>query len=460
MPRSEHALPFDVAYLHELWGQAKAQLRAQLEQRAPEAVFLEGSIAEGFGNPRSDVDFVAIVDDGTKVATMPYILFLGERRVEVRLLSRERLVRELGELGDELARGLPEPSTRIGWNKLERCQRFMHCLPIQHAAYIETLQEELGLPALERIVSEWFRDFAREAARHAVAMYSLDQLDAAACWLKTSVFHAAKSYVARRGEHYLGSKWLAMQMERCEMDGALQRRLRELLFDARGELSAAVHLERGIRLLADLEVDGVSVAAERVRTGKKPGVTTWQIGRHLHVVRGADVFRLGRPAALAWRNVTFGAPCLAGLDAQHAKDAARRHKAYLADFARKGLLALCWDEQEIRARHGDESRPVSFGSGPIISVDGARLVEDSESDVQLLPLPALRFAEAGVNLTWAHIGVENAREDSLGALRKQQWSTRCSASCRPPASWRSRRMPSRRSRRSRRPRWSRPACCR
>ncbi len=48
--------------ISHLWELARAELR----QRAPDAVFWEGSLAEGFGNDKSDVDFVGIVDDGTE----------------------------------------------------------------------------------------------------------------------------------------------------------------------------------------------------------------------------------------------------------------------------------------------------------------------------------------------------------------------------------------------------------
>jgi len=411
----------DDALLFELWAEAKRRLGAQLDQRAAQAVFLEGSLAEGFGNPGSDVDFVAIVDDGTRVATMPYVLFVHERRVEVRFLSRDRLERELEELRAELDAGLAAPSTRISWNQLERCQRFVHCHPIFNAEYIDALKETLGVEALGRIVRAWFVDFARETGRYAVAMHVLDEHEAARAWLRTAGFHALKAYVAGRGEHYLGSKWLELQMDRCGVAPAIRSRLRALLFDPGQGLSPAEQVERGVALLADLAVDGVELDARQVRFGGKPDVSTWQIGRHVHVVRGGDVFRLGPAAASAWRSVELGRPCLDAIDAQRFPETAARRKRHLADFARKGLIGLSWGDEPIRARQEAESCPSPFPAGPVLSVDGARLVESAASEVQLLPMPAVRFAEAGVNLTWAHVGVENAREDSLGALRKQQW---------------------------------------
>jgi hypothetical protein len=141
--------------LPDLWEKARTALQAQLGQRAPDAVFLEGSIAEGFGNERSDVDFVAIVDSGLEPPTMPYILFIDGRRVEVRLLSSQRLRRELGQVHTALGKGRPAVA-RLSWNLLERCQRFVGALPIHNPRLIETLQAELAHEALGEAVALWF----------------------------------------------------------------------------------------------------------------------------------------------------------------------------------------------------------------------------------------------------------------------------------------------------------------
>src|SRR5262245_30872889 len=162
--------------LADLWEKSRAALTAQLESRAADAVFLEGSIAEGFGNDRSDVDFVAIVDGGLEPATMPYILFIDGRRVEVRLLSSARLRHELGQVGTALGRGR-RAVARLSWNHLERCQRFMGALPIHNPALIRALQAELGTGKLGEAVALWFEDFACQTARYAVAMLALGELD-------------------------------------------------------------------------------------------------------------------------------------------------------------------------------------------------------------------------------------------------------------------------------------------
>jgi hypothetical protein len=402
--------------LADLWEKSRAALKAQLEQRAADAVFLEGSIAEGFGNERSDVDFVAIVDSGLEPATMPYILFIDGRRIEVRLLSSQRLKRELAQVRAALGKGR-RAVARLSWNLLERCQRFMGASPIHNPALIRALQAGLGHEPLGLAVALWFEDFARQTGRYAVAMLALGELDYARAWIKTAAFHAAKSHVARLGERYMSPKWLSLQLERAAVDPERVRRLWALLHESGADTDAVA---AGIALIRDFGVRGVSLSPEKVLVASRPGVTTWQIGERVHVLRGRDVFALADEAARTWRSITFGRPCTTIAGSAGGVVAADRRRALLADFSRSGLVSLHWQGGgEIRARQRLTSAPVA--RSPLISIDGARLSADREASVQLLPMPAQRFVEAGLEMTWANIGLENAREDALGALKRGQW---------------------------------------
>ena len=164
----------------------------------------------------------------------------------------------------------------------------------------------------------------------------------------------------------------------------------------------------------------MSLSPEKVLVASRPGVTTWQIGERVHVLRGRDVFALDDEAARTWRSITFGTPCTTIAGSAGGVVAADRRRALLADFSRSGLVSLHWKGGgEIRARQRLTSAPVA--RSPLISIDGARLSADREASVQLLPMPAQRFVEAGLEMTWANIGLENAREDALGALKRGQW---------------------------------------
>jgi hypothetical protein len=405
--------------LADLWEKSRTALKAQLEQRAAEAVFLEGSIAEGFGNERSDVDFVAIVDGGLEPATMPYILFIDGRRIEVRFLSSQRLRRELAQVRAALGTGR-RAVARLSWNLLERCQRFMGALPIHNAALICALQGELGQEALGEAVALWFEDFARQTGRYAVAMLALGEADYARAWIKTAAFHAAKSHVARLGQRYMSSKWLSLQLERVAVDPERVARLWTLLRAPHDQGGVSDAVTAGIALLRDFGVKGVTLSPEKVLVGRVKGVTTWQIGECVHIVRGRDVFVLDNEAARTWRSIAFGVPCTTIAAANGGVVAAKRRRALLADFSRAGLVSLHWKGGgAICARQRIAAAPVA--RSPLISIDGARLSADRATSVQLLPMPAERFVEAGLEMTWANIGLENAREDALGALKRGQW---------------------------------------
>jgi hypothetical protein len=403
----------------DLWHQARAQLPGQLERRTLDAVFLEGSIAEGFGNERSDVDFVAIIDDGSPLATMPYILFAGGRRIEVRLLSSRKLRHELGLVRAAAQRGRRSVA-RLSWNLLERCQRFMGAASIHNAALIAALQAQLGREALGNAVSLWFEDFACQSGRYAVAMLGLDQPDYARAWINTAVFHAAKSHVARLGEFYLSPKWLSLQLQRADVESDRVRRFWDFLHADRDVASAAEHVDNGIALLREFNVSGVSLTPEKVLIGAQRGVTTWQIGARLHILRDSDVFALDDEAARVWRGIQYGSSCMSIADAKGGAVSPARRRELLANFSRAGLIALQWKGAgAIRARLHATSAPVT--NAPIITTDGARLVADGAADMQLLPMPARRFVEAGIEKVWGNIGLENGREDALGALKRGQW---------------------------------------
>lgn len=408
----------DFDTIMRLWTAAGSALRAQLGQRTPAAVFLEGSIAEGFGNDRSDVDFVVLVDDGTEVATMPYIVFAEERRIEVRLLNLERIVRELDQIKAALASDAGALSTRVSWNTLERCQRFMGCLPLQNETLIKKLQDRLGRDNLRDAVAGWFEDFAMQAGRYAIAMQTFAQHTVAHAWMKTAVFHAAKSMVARHGECYLGSKWLSLQLERASIDVGLRQRFWDLMREPLDPEGTSEYLQRGTSMLESMQVSGVVLDEHKVTLGQQPRVSTWQIGQRIHVLRDDDVFALGQGAARAWRAIRWATPCVDLLEGE----ALGAANPVFAQLARLGLVVLCWENGEpIRIGQQDERHVAALGAGPFITFDGAQVEGLGDNDICLLPTPATRFAQAGVNLFWANIGVENALEDSLGAYAKQQW---------------------------------------
>jgi hypothetical protein len=431
---------------------------------------LEGSIAEGFGNSASDVDFLLLADDDHDHPTMPTIVFVRGRRVEVRTRSLRQVRTQADAVGEHVAAGMGALPAAL----LDRCQRLRGAVVLRGEDVVRRAREwPLSLP---EVVSGWYAHHSRQAMRHAVASHVLGEEHEAVAWAGIAARNAAKSWVAARGETYLEPKWLDRQFDRLAAGGDAEAvRLRERLAGLRGgradavlgdalspERPAVLHgggkagaglgaaesarllderagaglgaaesarpfAERAVprdvgrviaehaELVADFGVDGCPADPELVLLGLRAGVTTWPIGDRLHVVRGGtDVFVLAAAAGRAWRSI---APGRAAAEVLKRADDPGTAASALAEFHRIGLVELHWRDGGpiASAQPWAPAEPVTPPPStrmPVLDLAGAA----ADGHVSLVPLPARRFAAAGMAQVWSHIMIENAREDLSGAL--------------------------------------------
>jgi hypothetical protein len=190
-------------------------------------------------------------------------------------------------------------------------------------------------------------------------------------------------------------------------------------------LDAARYVSACAELAAELGVDGCEQTPQQLTVQRVNGVTTWQTGERVHVVRSRqDVFALGATAADAWRSVVFGRSLpsvCATASAAGVSDAG----ALIAAFLRYGLLRLNWrgggpvaPALPLAAPAGPVTPPPS-SARPSLAVGGARVTDPRA--IELLPVPARRFGAAALSLVWANILIENAFEDFDGAVAHEQW---------------------------------------
>lgn len=405
------------------------QALARVEHVPGSGVVLEGSIAEGFGNARSDVDFL-LIEPAADRPTMPSVLFLDGRRVEVRsrsvaqverqfaaVLAAERSDRTVAALGDDL---------------LNRCQRLLFSVPMREPGVLEGAAGALTRERFAAIVGRWWRHQARQSLRLAVALTALGQHEEAAAWAETGLLQAAKSWAAAAGETYVEPKWTALQLARIP-DGAQIAARYDALAQRPADPSPAIqqaYVAAARSLAGELGTDGIEDDPGRVVLERVPHVTTWPTGEGLHVIRGHDdAFTLGPAAARAWRQVVFGRTLPDTLErAARAAGGDADAGALLATFLRYGFVRLAWEGRPGRGTIRPyvpllgplaPATPAPRREAPVIALRGDRsLAPDA---VALLPLPAPRLAEAAATIEWANVLVENAREDLLGALADEQW---------------------------------------
>ncbi|MFF2996019.1 hypothetical protein ACFVTC_15800 [Streptomyces sp. NPDC057950] len=386
------------------------------------AVVLEGSIAEGFGNPSSDIDFLLIGRDGADLPTMPSLLFVDGRRVEI----RTRSVRQLAEQFTALEAGAGRPG-RLSEDLLNRCQRLLGSHPLRGHALVDEVKALLPAGRLREIAAGWWTHRAQQSLRHAMALDCLGEGAEAADWARAGLVQAVKAWAAGLGETYLEPKWLSLQLDRAGRADVRDRYWALESAAPAGHEADAVHgyLGECLAFAAELGITGVAWRPERLTVERAARVTTWQTGERVHVIRDRrDVFALGGRAGAVWRSLVLGTPLpavLAGARRAGAADSGR----LIAAFLRYGLVRLAWKGAgtvtpalPLAAPAGPVTPP-PHSAPPLLSVRGAAV--SGPDGIDLVPLPAERFAAATMALVWSNVVVENAREDLDGALRRGQW---------------------------------------
>ncbi|MEU6273188.1 hypothetical protein ABZ871_12395 [Streptomyces populi] len=385
------------------------------------AVTLEGSIAEGFGNPSSDIDFLLVSRSDDDLPTMPSLLFVDGRRVEI----RTRSVRQLADQFREVERGAARPA-RLSEDLLNRCQRVLHSHPLRGHALVEEVKALLPVERFRRITADWWAHRARQSLRHALALQCLGESDEAVDWTRAALVQSVKSWAAGLGETYLEPKWLSLQLDRAGRADVRDRywALETAVVPSDDAAAARDRLTACLDFAADLGLTGVPRKPERLTVERVARVTTWQTGERVHVVRGGrDVFALGADAGAVWRSLVLGRP-LPRVLAESAATGVPDPGRLLAAFLRHGLVRLVWKgggavtpALPLAAPPGPVTPPPSTAR-PLLSVRGAAVTGPRAID--LMPLPADRFAAAAMALVWSNVVVENAVEDLTGALRRGQ----------------------------------------
>ena len=391
---------------------------------ATAGVLHEGSLAEGFGNARSDVDFLVVIPGDPATPTMPTVLFEAGRRVEVRTRSESEIRAQFDRLAVEAANADDPDPEAPGEDILNRCQRLAGSKLVRASDVID----EVSLPRtgdLEGILGRWWRARAESCRARAVAARALGNAAGEAGWMREAGVQALKAELAGKGETYLESKWLAEQLRRAGDDSAAE------LLGATGGASPG-HADRWAELAGE-RLGTREPTPGQLRIERVSEVTTWIIGTRAHVVRGReDVFVLTPEYADAWRRVVPGRSLAAHLDG----DAAR---AEVLEWALDlGLVRLsvragqAWREVRPAMSMVAEAKAVTPPPAtgiPALTLAGATTAHARVPFVRSA-LHAKDFAACGMALVWSLMVTENAREDLDGALRSRQWGVASAAAAR------------------------------
>ncbi len=379
-------------------------------------VHFEGSLAEGFGNEGSDIDFLLLVPGATKQAVMPTVLFVDGRRVEVRAQSHEQIRERLLKVRRAIDKG---SIAGVSEDVLNRVQRFLRGIPLYMGPDYGQLLDIVSYAELTDLLSAWWRRRSVGCLRYCIALTVLGDEREAVTWAREGLAQQMKAFLATRGEGYIEIKWLPEQMSRLR-DNA-DHTVVALLDDY--EALDATHpsaesrrdfIERALALAVRLGGPRLTVDPANIVFRRVPNVTTWPIGSATHVVRDkADVFVLSSACADSWRQVIFGQSLA---ETRAAADDVRV-------FVDHGLVALAWRGGGVitpvaaMCTPGRPLTPLPSDHRPVVTIDGAV----TNQPIARSPLGARAFAECAGALLLANMVLENAREDFCGAVKNGQW---------------------------------------
>ena len=244
----------------------------------PLLVVATGSVLNGFGNPRSDLDLNVVVDQD-KLAVLPIPTFERELLVDAAYLSASEVERWVPELRDRPwppAGDFPRSESRRRFMLLLQAVRFASGLALTAREGWGGWLAELKAPWLAERVVQWWRI---EAVRWAVAagwLADARPLTAAQAQCE-AVLAALQSRAAAAGQLYFKPKWLAEKLRllgdregRDALDAALRIPLTEREVPAYTARCEAIRHE----LLGDA-ADGPTLAAQ---LWYAPGVTVRSLG--------------------------------------------------------------------------------------------------------------------------------------------------------------------------------------
>lgn len=391
----------------------------QMDISDEHAVGLEGSLAQAYGNSSSDIDFLVLDCGPIAHPTMPTVLFIDGKRIEIRVRSIHQARTQIAQLLNWIERGRAA-SARIPEDLLDRCQRLCHVHAFKRPEHFKEACAELSDRTLANAVRDWFGVRAERNARMAVAMYTLGDHARMRSWLLSAITCAAQSWAAKHGETYIGTKWLAQKLTRISDGAALLDRLVALRAQGAHSDRPREHLAGCLSFVADSGLLNIPCMPAALRLERQRQVTTWRLANRVHVVRNRQhLYTLGDRAAAVWQTLRFGIPLIDSLRGMTAAD-----RAAVARFHQLGLISLRWDGAGTLPASAPIAPPGAAAT-PLLSLGGAVLPQKRYTPYAILPIPlaAQTFASAGVAHVWANLMIENSIEDVRGALHARQWST-------------------------------------
>lgn len=383
-------------------------------------IVFEGSIAEGFGNAGSDIDFLIVTEKDENRPVLPLIIFHDGKRIEVRYRAATVLKDQLQALAKH--KNNKKVLKKLLEDTMNRLQRFLHSLTLTNEPLINSIKNILSYEDFSILTSNWFKVRAVERLEYAVALNGLGETGSAKNWIQAGIIEAAKSWAAQHGEAYISKKWTFHQLERGNADKDIIKKFKTLYFDSDKSLSNDDYLTKALELAEYFTGEKIPNNLGKVRIKRKINVTTWHLGENIHVIRDKkDVMLMSGDTGKVWKNLLFETSMTEVLDyikksIGEIKDVGK----IIVKLQKLQLIDFSWGGKKKIAVGNLFDIPPTVGFSQL-AFDGM-IKDENGDDIQLSPVPVKKFTYSGISLIFINIVVENTWEDFYGALKNEQWS--------------------------------------
>jgi len=395
---------------------AAEAVRAHFAIPGRSSIIATGSMAEGFGNPQSDIDLLVIVDGGGDESVSRGVLNTAFdeggrlRRVEVSLRTTGEIA-EFAERMNGISPGRLEEREDFCDEDLRTFHGLLFGICLEGPERAAKAGRALDAAHFERLCASWHREQAVVFRWRAFLALHMGQCRRARSYGRSALLSAAKHWAARHGEAYLPRKWVLPQVARAGLGAQTVSALKSAL--GSGAADAGGFLAEVQRLVALLVEDGGPTRPADEALAIVPDVTQWPLGEEVYLLRAdRDLYRLDQLAGSLWRALCREPAVWKGWRGEEAR--------LLGELHRHGLVAFRSDATGWRW-HRRESPEAAGGRLPFVTPTGAAFPDRRKAAVRWIPLAARTFVGAGMDQLFHGTRVQAAREDALGAYQARQW---------------------------------------
>lgn len=308
-------------------------------------ILLSGSIAEGFGNPKSDVDILVIYGNAdVAVRSLPDMLYLQDRRVEVRhyseggLIDLERRVRRYAIRGE---------SVPITHHEIDVYYRVIIARALRVTPRWRRLQARFSRSVVNAAAMKWHSVRARACLEQAQLSLILMCPQSAIRWAREAAHSCLDARMVERGEAYMSSKWIFEKIRRLQHNRSEERTAATRLLSqgppsslANAESEARQYVADCLVLAEQLGVRSRSVGPGDLMVRARTGVRSSKVGGEWFLINEHNLaYLLDAPAFGIWRLID-GTSLTTVLERLNQSPNERMHKAANEAAGFIGLLRL------------------------------------------------------------------------------------------------------------------------